>query len=129
LSGKVVIGADSKPPEAKMRVHLVPAESEAAEEVLRYFEADVSAEGAFALTNLPPGKYWLVGRETTDSEQAEVDRKPLAFDAGARTALRFEAEASKTLIELTQCQIVSDHRFKYVPLTKPTRPPAKKAAQ
>jgi protocatechuate 3,4-dioxygenase beta subunit len=122
LEGKVVTGADNKPPEAKMRVHLVPAEPEAAEDVLRYFEADVSADGNFALTNLQPGKYWLVGRETSDGEQAEIDRKPLAWDAGARTALRFEGEASKKVIELTQCQLVSDYRLKYVPLTKPSKP-------
>jgi hypothetical protein len=125
FSGKVVIGADNKPPEAKMRVHLVPAEPEAAEDVLRYFEADVSADGSFGLTNLAPGKYWLIGRETSDAEQAESDHKPLAWDAGARTALRFEGEASKKVIELTQCQLVSDHRLKYVPFTKPSpkKPP------
>jgi len=126
LSGKVVIGAENKPPEARMRVHLVPAEPEAADEVLRYFEADVSADGAFALTNLPPGKYWLVGRETSDAEQAEPDRKLLAWDAGARTSLRFEGEASKKVIDLTQCQIIADHQSKYVPLTRPSKPPAKK---
>ncbi len=129
LSGKVVIGAENKPPDEKMRVHLVPAEPEAAEDVLRYFEADVSAGGDFALTNLQPGKYWLVGRETSDAEQAEMDRKPLAWDAGARTALRFEGEASKNAIELTQCQRVSGHRLKYVPLTKVSKPPARKASQ
>ncbi len=127
LSGKVVIGADNKPPEAKMTVHLVPAEPEAAEDVLRYFEADVSTDGSFTLTNLAPGQYWLVGRETSDAEHAEIDRKPLAWDAGARTALRFEGEASKKVIELTQCQLVSDYRLKYIPLTKPSKP-GKKAA-
>ena len=129
LSGKIVVGADNKPPETKMRVHLVPAEAEAADDVLRYFESEVSSEGAFSLGNLQPGKYWLVARETTDTEQAEGSHKPLAIDAGARTALRFEGEASKSAIELTTCQIVSDHRLKYVPLTMPKKPPAKKAGQ
>lgn len=128
LSGKVVIGADNKPPEANMRVHLVPAEPEAAEDVLRYFEAAVSTDGIFALTNIQPGKYWLVGREISDAEQAEIDPNPLAWDAGARTSLKFEGEASKKVIELSICQIVSDHRLKYLPLTKPSKAPAKKAA-
>ena len=122
LAGKVVAGADNKPPEARMRVHLVPAEAEAAEDVLRYFEADVSAEGGFVLTNLQPGKYWLVGRETSDAEQVEADRKPLAWDGDARTALRSEGEASKNLIELTQCQFVSDYRLKHIPMSKPSKP-------
>ena len=129
VEGKVVIGPDNKPPSTKMRVHLIPAEPEAADQVLRYFEADVIADGNFALTNLAPGKYWLIARETSEEEKGETDHKPLAWDAGARTALRFEGEASKRDIELTQCQMVSDYRLKYVPLTKASKPPAKKAAQ
>ena len=77
-----------------MSVHLVPAEPESAEAILRYFEANVSPDGSFTLTNLQPGKYWLVGRETSDSEQAVANPTPLAWDAGARTSLRFEGEAS-----------------------------------
>ena len=126
LRGKVVTGEENKPPSAKTRVHLVPAEPEAAEDVLRYFEAGVSVDGSFALTNLQPGKYWLVGRETSDAEQAEIDRKPLAWDAGARTALRIEGEAQKTVIELKQCQRLSDFVLRYTPLIKPSKLPAKK---
>jgi len=122
LEGRVVIGPENKPPTAKMRVHLVPAEPEAADIVLRYFEAEVAADGGFALTNLAPGKYWLVGREVSEPEQAEADHKPLAWDAGARTALRFEGDASKKVIELMQCQLVTDYRLKYIPLTKSSKP-------
>jgi hypothetical protein len=125
LGGRVVIGTENKPPMAKMRVHLVPAEPEAADVVLRYFEAEVAADGGFALTNLAPGKYWIVGREVSEPEQSEADHKPLAWDAGARTALRFEGDASKKVIELTQCQLVSDYRLKYIPLTKPSKPRTK----
>lgn len=129
LAGKVVVGADSKPPDTKMKVHLVPAEPEAADDVLRYFESDVSIDGAFTLVNVQPGKYWLVARETADAEQADSSRKPLALDAGARNALRSEGEASKSTIELTTCQVVNDHRLKYVPRSSPTKPPAKKVTQ
>jgi hypothetical protein len=128
LSGKVVVGSDNKAPESKMSLHLVPAEPEAAEDVLRYFEATLSDDGSFALTNLSPGKYWIVGRETSDTDLAGTDRKPLAWDASARTALRFEGEASKIFIEMAQCQAVTDYRFKYVPLPKPAKPPVKRAA-
>ena len=122
LAGRVGIGPENKPPAAKMRVHLVPAEPEAADAVLRYFEVEVAADGGFALTNLPPGKYWVVGREVSEPEQAETDHKPLAWDAGSRTALRFEGDASKKVIELMQCQVVSDYRLKYIPLTKSSKP-------
>ena len=122
LRGKVVAAEDNKPPSVKMRVYLVPSEPEAADEVLRYAEAEATADGSFSLTNLAPGKYWLVARENTDQEQSDADRRPLAWDAGARVGLRFEGEASKKVIELTHCQLVGDYRLKYVPLTKPSKP-------
>ena len=129
LSGKVVVGAENKAPESRMRVYLVPAEPESADDVLRYGEVEVAVDGSFALTNLAPGKYWLVGRESSDAPQAETDHKPLAWGAGARTGLRFEGEASKKLIELTQCQHLAEYKLKYTPLTKSSKPPAKKPPQ
>ena len=126
LTGNVRVEPDKKAPTSKMRVHLVPAEPEASDDVLRYFEGPVSADGLFSLTNLPPGKYWLVGRESDEVKQSEADRKPLAWEPGARTALRFEGEASKKIIELAPCQKVSDYDFDYVPLTKQTKPAVKK---
>jgi hypothetical protein len=129
LSGKVVIGPESKPPEAKMRVWLAPAEPEAADDVLRYFEADATADGSFVLTNLAPGKYWLVAREIPEQEKAEAEHMPLAWDPGARIALRLEGDASKKVIDLTQCQIVSDYRLKYAPTTKPSQPSTKSSAK
>jgi hypothetical protein len=129
LRGKIVSSEDSKAPPMKMRVYLVPSEPEAADEVLRYAEAEAAADGSFSLKNLAPGKYWVIARENSDQDQTEDDRKPLAWDAGARVGLRFEGDASKKVIELTHCQFVSDYRLKYVPLTKPSKPPEKKAPQ
>jgi hypothetical protein len=120
MSGKIVVDADNKTPEIKMRVHLVPAEPDSGDEVLRYFEAEVGADGSFALANLAPGKYWIIGREDTTA-----DPMPAAWDSGARTALRFEGEATRKVIELTQCQSLGEYQLKYVPLTKPSKLPAK----
>jgi len=127
LQGKVVIDPDNKPPAMKMRVHLVPAEKESSEDVLRYFESDVAADGSFSFTNVGPGKYWLVGREPSETSIAESDRRPLSWDAGSRAALRLEGEASKKEIEFTQCQSVDDYVLKYVPLVRPSKPAAKTA--
>jgi hypothetical protein len=121
FQGKVVIDPDNKPPTMKVRVHLVPAEKESAEDVLRYFESDVAADGGFSFTNVSPGQYWLVGREPSDPPITESERKPLSWDAGSRAALRLEGEASKKVIELTQCQGVDEYVFKYVPLVRPSK--------
>ena len=128
LSGKVVVDPDNKPPATKMRVHLVPAEPESTDEVLRYSESEVAADGSFSFAHLAPGKYWLVGRETPDEEKTEADHKPLAWDPAGRTALRFEGDATKKVVELTQCNMVTDYKLKYVPLIKPSKPPVKKAS-
>lgn len=129
LRGKVVTGEENKPPATKMRVHLVPAEPEAVDEVLRYFEAEAATDGGFSLTNIAPGKYWLVAREMSEQEQTESDHKPVAWDAGGRMGLRFEGDASKKIIELAPCQRVADFVSKYTPLIKPSKPPARKPAQ
>ena len=127
LSGKLTVEPDNKPPTTKMRVHLIPVEPEASDDVLRYFEGPVSEDGSFSLKYLAPGKYWLIGREYPDAKESEADRKPLAWEQGARTALRFEGEASRKVIELTKCQMTVDYRFSYVPLMKETKPAPKKA--
>ena len=128
LRGRVVAGKENKRPSAKMRVHLVPGEPEAGDEVLRYFEAEVAADGGFSLTNLAPGQYWLVARETSGQEQSDADHKPLAWNAAGRMGLRFEGDATKKVIELARCQRVTDLVLSDTPLIKPAKSPAKKPA-
>lgn len=129
IRGKVITGEEGKPPTIKMRVHLVPTEPDAVDEVLRYFEAEVAADGSFSLKHIAPGKYWLVAREMSEQEQTEADHKPVAWDAGGRMGLRFEGDASKKVIDLSPCQRMADFALKYTPLIKPSKPPAKKPAQ
>ena len=128
LRGKVVTGEENKPPAQKMKVHLVPAEPEAVDEVLRYFEAEVATDGGFSLINIAPGKYWLVAREMSEQEKSEADRKPLAWNSAGRMGLRFEGDATKKVIELTYCRRVADLVLKYTPLIEPSKRPAKKPA-
>lgn len=125
FQGKVVTGKDSKPPSEKMRAYLIPAEPEAADQVLRYFESDIADEGGFVFTSLAPGKYWLVARVLSDPEQTEADRIPVAWDEGGRTSLRFEGEASRQTIELGPCQRLTDYVLSYTPLSKPSKPDKK----
>jgi hypothetical protein len=97
-----------------LRVHLVPAEAGAASDVLRYAEAFARIDGSFALSNIAPGKYWLVARAAPDDEPSDVPPPPAAWDANERAKLRKEAEAMKVEIELKTCQHVTDQVVKYV---------------
>ena len=96
----------------KQRVHLVPADAALANDVLRYYEAAVSSDGTFALTQLAPGKYWLVVKAAQALVDGERLVRPLSWDAIARAALRKEAEAAAQAIELTACMRLSDYKLR-----------------
>jgi carboxypeptidase family protein len=125
IRGRVVLGGEARPAAARMRVHLVPAEKDSADEVLRYAEADTELNGSFSLGHIAPGKYWLVAREISDQEPADY-HKPLAWDGAGRAGLRFEGEASKQLLELSACQRAADIMVRYTPLIAPAKPVPRK---
>lgn len=108
LSGRL----EGKKPAARMRVFLVPAEKEAADDVLRYYEF-VTRDGAFSFTNLAPGKYWLHARAVPDDESDEKPAKPVAWEASERAKLRRDTEAEKNEVTLTNCQRVKEFILKF----------------
>jgi hypothetical protein len=93
------------------RVYLVPVERERANNVLRYSETFVKSDGSFSLTNLAPGRYFIVSRVETPAP-SEASPRPTAWDAALRAKLRLEAEAAKTIIELKPCQQMIDYELK-----------------
>ncbi|MBI1763993.1 MAG: carboxypeptidase regulatory-like domain-containing protein [Acidobacteria bacterium] len=123
LSGvSIVIGTGAarltgrvKAPEkftAPLRVHLVPVEKEAAEDVLRYAETEAGPDGAFTLRQLAPGKYWIIARA---SEAAHERPLPLAWNQAEHLKLRRAAEVANVVIELQPCQQMKDYVLKYAP--------------
>lgn len=116
LRGRVIsptaTAADDASPDARtLRVYLVPAEPEQTDNVLRYAETHIGADGAYAFTNLAPGRYRLVARRAPDREQSGGGggaSRPLVWDAAARAALRREAESANVALDLVPCQRVVD---------------------
>jgi hypothetical protein len=108
VSGRV----EGKKLPARLRIHLAPAEAEAASDALRYVEV-VTRDGSFSLSHLAPGKYWLLARAVPDDESDEQPAKPAAWDADARAKLRREARAANQVIELTPCQRAKDFVLKF----------------
>ncbi|MBA2732323.1 MAG: carboxypeptidase regulatory-like domain-containing protein [Acidobacteria bacterium] len=98
---------------ANLKVYLVPAARERAEDVLRYDETSIGSDGAFALANLAPGRYWLIARPTPESESPDSAPRSLFWDADSRAKLRREAEAANIAIELQPCQRMSDYLLPY----------------
>jgi Carboxypeptidase regulatory-like domain len=104
LRGKVAPDNEGARLPSRLRLHLIPADPKAAEDVLRYSETIARSEGAFTFNNIAPGKYRLLTRIVPDDEPIDRAPFPAAWDANERAKLRKEAEAMKVEIELKPCQ-------------------------
>ena len=93
------------------RVHLILADREQANNVLRYSETLVNSDGSFAFTNIAPGRYFILARVEPPTEMDAAPR-PSAWDPTARAKLRREAEAANTIVELKPCQRIADYALK-----------------
>ncbi|MGH9846157.1 MAG: carboxypeptidase-like regulatory domain-containing protein, partial [Blastocatellia bacterium] len=113
LSGKVVAATEGATLPLRMRLHLVPAEPAAADDVLRYAEATTRGNSPFVFRNLAPGRYLALARIVPDIEPANRPSLPAALDAGERAKLRQDAEAKKNEIELKPCQRMTDFAVKW----------------
>lgn len=122
LRGRVIgESKEARLPE-RLRVHLVPAEPDSLNEILRFYEAEVQADGSFSLTNLSPGRYLLVTRQRTEDEIKE--RRPLSWNAATRAALHRLAAAGNTTLTLKPCQRVVEYELRYTSAKE--APPTKK---
>jgi hypothetical protein len=100
VSGKVVSSNENTSLPDNLLVHLVPAEKESVDDVLRYFETTVADDGSFSITNIPPGKYFVLIGKMKVGEEKEIYHRPVAWDDLSRAKLRKDAEAANQTIEL-----------------------------
>jgi hypothetical protein len=112
LRGRVATGEGEQLPDA-LRVYLVPAERERAEDVLRYSETSARADGTFTFRNLAPGRYLLLARVVNESDARQARTRPLILDPNFRTQLRRDAEAAKNSVELQPCQRAADFTLRF----------------
>jgi hypothetical protein len=113
LKGKITPAGGARLP-SRLRVHLVPAEPLANDDLLRFAETIVEGNGSFRFANLAPGKYLITTREIPGNEAPDEPAHPVAWDASERAKLRKEAEAAKVEVELKACQRVSNFELKLV---------------
>jgi hypothetical protein len=102
---------------AGLRVYLVPAERESAENVLRFFEANADTNAGFAIDNIAPGRYWLIARAADEGDATKV--KPIRQDSALRARVLREAEALKKEMTFKPCEQTSDYEL---PWAAPARP-------
>jgi hypothetical protein len=118
LSGQVAAATEAERLPDRLRVHLVPAEKESADNLLRFYEALAQGDGSFFIKNVAPGRYRIIARPATDENSRET--RPAARDQAERRKLRAEAEAANMAIELEPCRRVSDYKLRYAPAAKTT---------
>jgi hypothetical protein len=110
--GRVMVAeGQSLPP--NLRVYLVPAEKEGVADVLRFFETRADTDGGFAMSNIAPGHYWMIGRVADGGEPATV--KSIRQDSALRSQVVKEAEKTRNEIELQPCQRIVDYEIRYPP--------------
>jgi hypothetical protein len=90
---------------------LIPAEKEAADDVLRYAQVNAGGDGGFQFKNIAPGRYYLLAKPITDGSAGNASARLQAWDNVERAALRKEAEAAGNVIELQNCQRVTDYKL------------------
>jgi hypothetical protein len=116
LSGKIVPASEGRATaNLRLRVHLIPAETSAVDDLLRYDETPVLADGSFEFKHIAPGKYLLHMRQAGEKEANDDQARITAWNAIERAKLRREAAAAKNEIELKPCQRLKDHVLRWQP--------------
>ena len=113
IRGNVTTAKTSALP-VSLAIYLLPAEREKSGDVLRYFVSSVEVNGAFALSNLPPGRYRVLV-QPLDAVTSTLFKLRLPEAAEARAKLRRAAETEKTEVELKPCQNLTDHNVTFQP--------------
>jgi hypothetical protein len=114
LRGQLVLAEGAQRP-PRLFAYLVPAEREKADEILHFFAAPVSPDGAIALNNIAPGRYWIVAQPAIDETVPPLTKLRLPNEIELRAKLRREAEAAKTEIEFKPCQNITDFQLTLKP--------------
>jgi hypothetical protein len=109
LRGRVAVTPDGTAFPADLHVHLVPADRENANDVLRYSETMIMSDGSFAFSNIAPGRYFIITRIEPGAETTGTTPRSSAWDPTARAKLRQEAEAAKVVVDLKPCQRLRDY--------------------
>ena len=118
MSGKV-LAPDGTTLPAGLRVYLIPAEREQANNLLRFAESLVRTDGTFLVNRIAPGRYLVVTDTPPERESLEPNSELSAWDNQYRAMLRRDSEAQKVSVTLEPCQQLSRYEVQYVPQKTP----------
>jgi Carboxypeptidase regulatory-like domain len=105
LQGRIESAAGKLPPRAF--VYLAPAETEKREDILRYFVALAESDGSFVVTNVPPGRYWVLARAAAETDSNILSKLRLPDENELRARILHDGELAETAAQLKPCQNVT----------------------
>jgi hypothetical protein len=111
IHGQLTVDQDKKL-EPGLSIYLTPSERDKAEDPLRYFTQQVSDDGTFLLTSIPPGHYWLIAQPSSQDSPITTEKLRLPDALDMRTKIRRAAESAKVEVELKPCQNLTDYKIK-----------------
>jgi len=92
-------------------LYLVPVERDKANDVLRFFVMPIERNGTFELSNIAPGRYWVLAQMGGENSVATSAKVRLPHESETRAQIRRAAEAAKIEIELKPCQDMVDFKL------------------
>jgi hypothetical protein len=110
LAGRVESPANQKA-SSRVFVYLAPAEMEKREDVLRYFVSLAAEDGSFDLSNVPPGRYWIVAKAANETDTNMLSKLRMPDETELRARILKEAETEKATTELKPCQNLTDYHL------------------
>jgi hypothetical protein len=128
LRGRVAPANPATKLPSLLRVYLVPAEAQYADEEWRFAQTDAQSDGTFSFTNLAPGHYRFVLRSISKDDAAET-LHPKLWDAAFRKLLQREAASANRAIELQTCQQINEYSLLYPLPSAPAAPLEEKAQE
>ena len=111
IRGQLTVDQDKKL-EPGLNIYFTPSERDKAEDPLRYFTQQVSDDGTFLLTSIPPGHYWLIAQPSSQDSPTTTEKLRLPDALDMRTKIRRAAESAKVEVELKPCQNLTDYKIK-----------------
>jgi hypothetical protein len=97
----------------RLQVIIIPAEPEAATDILRYAASSVQPDGTFAFKNLAPGRYYLLTRTIPDDQWSSPELLPDWYNLEQRKQLHRDAKKAGVTIDLNRCATVKDYSLSY----------------
>ena len=110
LRGRLSAAEGQQVPQG-IHVYLVPAEREAAQNVLRFFEARAESDGTFVVGNITPGRYWIIARPQEENDPTKL--KSVRQDSPLRAKILREAESLKKEVSFKPCERTVDYDLQF----------------